>query len=408
MMRYLAASFLFISSSLIHAGDWPGWRGADRTDLSTETGLLQQWPSSGPKQVWVNRQGGLGYAGFSVVNGTLFTLGARGSGEHLLGIDANTGKEKWSVHIGDILNNGWGDGPRSTPTVDGGMVYTMSGQGNLVCVQAASGREVWRKSMTSLGGKVPNWGYAESPLIDGKLVICTPGGKKGTIAALDKKSGKLIWQSKAFTDAAQYSSCIAVSHNGKRQIIQLVMKNVVGIDASNGEVLWKKDWAGRTAVIPTPIFDKGKVFVATGYGVGCMQLSIGPENGVSIDFINKNMKNHHGGVILKDDHYFGYSDGHGWVCLDRSGKIVWREKEKLGKGAIAYAENRFYCLDEKSGDVVLIGADKKGWKEYGRFTLSPQTTQRNPKGRIWVHPVISNGKLYLRDQELIHCYDIQR
>ena len=174
-------------------------------------------------------------------------------------------------------------------------------------------------------------------------------------------------------------------------------------------MLWQTPFPGATAVIPTPIFKDGEVYVAAGYNVGCMKVAIGSGNAVSPVFQNQNMINHHGGVILVGDHLYGHSYGKsdGWTCQDwKTGEIVWQEK-KLGKGAIHCADGMLYLLDEKKGDVVLIEASPKGWNEHGRFTLSPQTTQRSPQGAIWVHPVVSHGKLYLRDQEIVYCFDVK-
>jgi outer membrane protein assembly factor BamB len=274
-------------------------------------------------------------------------------------------------------------------------------------VDTQSGRKIWQVHLVQdLGGTVPNWGYTESVLVDQGRVICTPGGEKGTLAALDSKTGKVIWRSREFTDGAQYSSPIAINQDGTRQYVQLVMKNLVGIEADSGRLLWKSPWSGRTAVIPTPIHDDGHVFITTGYGVGCKLVKIGKGKAQDM-YENKFMKNHHGGVIKYGDFLYGYSDGYGWVCLDfNKGELQWNEKKALGKGAIAYADNRFYCLSEKEGKIVLIEATPNGWNPRGEFTITPQTKQRSTRGKIWTHPVISNGKLYLRDQELIHCYDI--
>jgi outer membrane protein assembly factor BamB len=407
----LGASLLagaFPSYSSAQNFDWPQWRGPNRDDVSKETGLLKQWPAEGPKKVWMSDVGGLGYAGFSVVKGKLFTMGARDQTEFLIALDANTGKELWATPIGGRLANKWGDGPRGTPTVDGDRVYTLGGDGTLICANVADGKSLWKVTMASLGGKVPNWGYTESVLVDGNKVLCTPGGPQGTVAALDKNSGKVIWQSAEWTEGAQYSSIIIADHNGKRQYIQLVMNTLAGLDAATGKVLWRSPWAGRTAVIPTPIFKNGHVYITTGYGVGSKLVKVAAGNMVSDVYENKVMKNHHGGVILIGDHLYGYSDGPGWICQNfMTGEEVWANKS-LGKGAIAYADGMFYCLDEGSGAVALVEASPKGWNEKGRFKLEPQTTQRSPSGRIWTHPVISNGKLYLRDQELIFCFNVKK
>ena len=404
----LSAAFSLLGSSLIAQNAWPQWRGPDRTDLSTESGLLKQWPAKGPSKVWTVNTVGKGYAGPAIVDNMIYILGAEKNTEYLMALNAKDGKEAWRVVVGKLLTNGWGDGPRATPTVKDGKIYVMGGQGDLVCVDAKKGKKEWSTSMVSLGGVVPKWGYTESVLLTDNHVICTPGGGQGAIAALDKKTGKVAWQTKGLNDGAQYSSPVMGNVNGKDQIIQLFMKTLAGVDPSSGKVLWKSDWTGRTAVIPTPVVSDNKVFIATGYGVGCKQVAVSADNSVKDVWVNKNMKNHHGGVILLDDHLYGYSDGQGWVCMSyETGDIVWREKEALGKGAISYADGMFYLLEEGTGNVVLIEANSKGWSEKGRFKLDPQTQQRSPKGKIWVHPVIVNGKMYLRDQEYFICYDVK-
>lgn len=399
---------LTVGTAMGAAFDWPQWRGPNRDDVSKETGLLKQWPTEGPKKLWSFNNAGQGYAGYSIVDGKLFTMGTRDGGEVLLCLDANTGKELWAAKLGKILTNGWGDGPRGTPTVDGDKVYTLGGDGTLIAAQIKDGKELWRRTMQELGGKTPGWGYTESVLVDGNQIVCTPGGSQGAIAAFDKATGKTLWQSKDFTDGAQYASVIPATINGQKQYIQLTMQSIVGINAKDGSVAWKQAFPGKTAVIPTPIVKDNRVYVAAGYGVGCMQLEISGDNAVSVTYENKVMKNHHGGVVLVGDHLYGHSDGVGWVCQNwKTGEQVWAEKGKLRKGAIGYADGQLYCVQEDDGTVVLIDASPSGWNEKGRFKLDPQTTIRNPQGRIWTHPVVSNGKLYLRDQDLIHAYAVK-
>lgn len=410
LLRLVAviACLHFVPAATAAEPAWPTFRGAQRDDVSREKGLLQSWPESGPARVWLNQDVGLGYSGFSIVGDKLYTMGARGDTEFLLCLNASDGKELWATKVGSRLKNGWGDGPRSTPTVDGDFVYALGGTGTLVCAATADGATKWEKSFGSLGGKSPNWGYCESVLVDGDRVVCTPGGKDGAIVALNKADGATLWQSKDLTDGAQYASIVPWEHAGGRQYVQLFMKTLAGVSATDGKVLWKTDFPGQTAVIPTPITHDGHVYVAAGYGVGCMLVKVSAENQAEVVYENKNMKNHHGGVILLDDHLYGYSDGNGWVCQNfKSGEIVWSEKNKLGKGCVAYADGRLYLLDEKKGDVALIAASTKGWEEHGRFKLDPQTTQRSSRGAIWTHPVVCNGRLYLRDQELLSCYDVR-
>jgi outer membrane protein assembly factor BamB len=407
MKPHLAYALLALLSLLkTSAADWPQWRGPSRDDVSKETGLLKTWPEGGPTRLWLYTNAGNSYSGPAIVGNTLYTAGTRDGSEIVLALNATTGKELWATPVGDMLQNNWGGGPRSTPTVDGGQVFVMSGKGNLACVNAADGKVLWQKTMESLGGKIPGWGYTESVLVDGDRVVCTPGGSKGAVAALNRKTGAVLWQTADFTDGAQYASIIPAKINGTDTYVQLTMQSIVGIAPKDGKVLWKEAFPGKVAVIPTPIVRDNIVYVTAGYGVGCKQIKIKPDNTVETVFENKVIKNHHGGVILVGDHLYGHAEP-GWVCQDfKTGAEVWNHRG-FGKGAVCYADGMLYCVEEGGGKVVLAEASPAGWKEHGRFTLDPQSQIRSRQGRIWVHPVICNGKLYLRDQDLIYCYNVK-
>ena len=192
----------------------------------------------------------------------------------LLALNADTGEEIWATPFSEVLDNGWGDGPRSTPSVADGMVYALSGEGDLVCAKASDGSIVWQKKMQDFGGKVPKWGYSESPLIDGDKVITTPGGSDGTMLALNRMTGETIWQSLDIDDYCHYSSVIRAEHNGKPQYIQLTKSTLFGVSPEDGGLLWSSEWDGRTAVIPTPIYTAGQVYITSGYGVGCKLVTL--------------------------------------------------------------------------------------------------------------------------------------
>lgn len=400
----LSAAPLWIAS----AADWPQWLGPNRNGLTDETGLLKEWPDGGPKRLWLQTDTGLGYSGPAVVGKQLLNLGAFDGTEKLQSFDVNTGERQWQVDIDEALRNGWGDGPRGTPTVDGDRVYALAGRGVLVCCELRSGKELWRVDLKDLGGKIPEWGYSESPLVDGKNVLVTPGGDQGAIACLDKLTGEVKWRSEGVNDGAHYSSIIAVKAKGQAQYVQLLVSRVVGISPQDGTKLWQSDWPGSVAVIPTALYHDNHVYVTSGYGAGCKLVDLGADGkSPTTVYESKDMKNHHGQVVLVGDHIYGHSDGAGWMCQNfLTGKVVWRERTDLDKGAVAYADGMLYCLGEDSGDVVLIEASPEGWAEHGRFTLDPQTTKRSPRGRRWTHPVIVGGKLLLRDQDIMYCYDI--
>jgi len=389
--------------------NWPQWQGPTRNGLTTEKGLLETWPEGGPRRRWLFENCGAGYSGPAIVDGKLFIIGERDGACKLIALNAGTGTELWATPIGPTFQNDWGGGPRGTPTVDDGRVYALSPSGELVCVKASNGEEVWRVTMQSLGGKIPNWGYAESVLIDGEKLLCTPGGPQGTIAAIDKESHEVIWQTKELTDFAHYSSIVRGDIHGKPQYVQLLEKRLVGLSPTDGKLLWEVEWPGSVAVIPTPIVFGNRVFCTSGYGAGCMVVEISADNQAKKVFENKRMKNQHGGVIKVGNFLYGFSDDVGWVCLDAgTGEQAWREREALGKGAIGYADGRFYCVDQSDGNVVLIDASPQAWTERGRFTLEPQAKDRSPRGGIWVHPVVVKGKLFLRDQEYVYCYDVKK
>lgn len=412
-------SFLLLVATASLAGaaatnfDWPQFRGPQRSDVSSETGLLKEWPVGGPAQVWLYKNAGNGYSGPAVVAGGYYTQGTRDGKEIVLALDAATGTERWATPIDEILPNNWGGGPRGTPTFANGNLYLLTGQGTLACLEAKSGKILWQHTMAEIGGKTPGWEYTESPLVDGTQVVCTPGGPKGALAAFDIKTGALKWQSAQFTEGAQYSSIVPAKINGQPQYVQRTMTSIVGISPIDGKLLWQQAYPGKTAMIPTPIVSGNQVYVTGGYGVGSMSFIVQPDNTLKMVFdetssTGKVMKNHHGGVVLVDGYLYGYSDGVGWTCQSfKDGTLVWSEKQKLNKGALSYADGMLYLLEETTGTVVLIEASPKGWSEHGRFKLDPQTTIRSPQGHIWTHPVISNGRLYLRDQDLIYCYNVK-
>ncbi|HYO24277.1 MAG TPA: PQQ-binding-like beta-propeller repeat protein [Lacipirellulaceae bacterium] len=403
----LAAAALLATAAPLHA-DWPQWRGPNRDDVSAETGLLKSWPEGGPKRLWMVENGGLGYAGPAIVGGRIFLLGTTDEGEVLTTLDADSGEQQWTAPVGELYENDWGNGPRSTPTVEGDFVYAMGAQGNLVCVRAGNGEVVWTKSMTALGGKVPQWGFAESPFIYKNTVLCTPGGEQGAIAALDKATGEVLWRTADVKTNAHYSSLVAMPHGGHDEVVQLLADQLLGLNPTDGKVLWSVPWPKPVATIPTPLVHGNSAYATSAYGAGCMRVEIGADHAAEKVYENKVVKNKHGGVILVDGHVYGHSDGVGWVCQNfETGEQVWREREALEAGSIAYADGMFYCLGEDTGTVVLIEASTEGWKEHGRFTLDPQTDQRKERGKIWVHPVIDNGRLYLRDQNIVYCYDVR-
>jgi outer membrane protein assembly factor BamB len=394
--------------------DWPQWRGPNRDGKSLETGLLKSWPKGGPKLLWTFRDSGKGYSGPAVIGNRLFLLGssADGSNEIALAIDVLTGERIWQTEISRLYTNPYGDGPRSTPTLDNGRVYVLTADGTLACLDAESGEKVWTKHLVrDFRGAVPGWGYSESPLVDGDRLVVTPGGKN-CIVALDKNSGATLMTSRGLADPAQYASLIKTFIERVPIYCTMTRQGLVGILAQSGELAFRHEaTANGTAVIPTPIAFRNYVFSTSGYGAGCglVKLSV---TGSTVEadevYANKNMVNHHGGVVLVDRHLYGFSDGKGWICQElTTGKLLWSERRALAKGSITFADDRIYCYSENDGTIVLAVPSPAGWKETGRFTIPEKTNVPRNRGRIWTHPVVAGGKLFLRDQDLLFCYDVK-
>ena len=396
------------------AADWPTWRGALRDGKSPDTGLIKKWPKGGPKLLWTFENAGKGYSSPALVGGKIYLTGSRGGKAELICLDSG-GKELWSSPIGEDpekgYSTGWGAGTRGAPTVSDGMVFAMSANGELGCFDAGDGKRIWSKDLVKdFGGGIPGWGYSESPLVDGDKVVVTPGGEQGAIVAMNKKTGKELWRSKDLKDGAQYSSLVAADVKGKRQYIQLFMNTLAGVDAENGDVLWTSPWReGRTAVIPTPVYHDGTVYMTSGYGSGSKLVRIDGDKAEDV-WQNKVMKNHHGGVVLVDGHIYGFSDGGGLICQElATGEQKWSQRgEGSQKGGVHYADGMLYCMDEEAGSVFLAEANPEKYVEHGRFEIPRQTKLREgTNGKIWAHPVVIGGRLYLRDQDLLFCYDVK-
>jgi outer membrane protein assembly factor BamB len=421
-MRLLAVSALLLAGASVGAADWPQWRGPNRDGVSTETGLLKEWPKGGPKLGWRANIGGVGYGSPSIVGDKLFITGAedddQGQKEFALCLNTKTGEKNWKVELpsgeGGYLT-GWGSGPRSSPTVDGDAVYILGARGDLFRLKVADGNKVWAVNLKKdFGGNVPDWGYSESVLIDGDHLICKPGGKNGTMLALEKSTGKKVWQSTELTDSAGYASIVVADIGGVRQYITQTQTAAVGVRAKDGKLLWRQNALKRSvAVIPTPVVHDGMAFFTAGYGAGSELFKLTSKDDTTtaerVYTQNKTLVNHHGGVVRIGEHIYGHTDtGNKWVCIEYKNEpdgTVW-EDNTLDKGSLIAADGHLYCYGERKGTCVLVEASPKGWKETGRFEIPETSKHPRRAGAIWAHPVVANGRLYLRDHELLFCYDI--
>ncbi len=427
MTPRLALLAAVVCGSLATAADWPAFRGPNRDGLSPETGLLQQWPKEGPKQVWTAKNLGLGFGTPSVADGKIFGIGTRDGKDGVWALKESDGSEVWFTPFADptkVRNNT--NGPGGTPTYHDGKVYAVSLGGTLVCLDAEKGKEQWKKSyVTDFGGKVPAWGYNDSPLVDGDKLICAPCGGKAAVVALKLKDGEVVWKTDAGTigDGAGYSSPLKATFNKVPMYVVLLgdKAGVVGVSAETGKVLWQytgKAAAGGVAQIPIPIVKDDKVWVSCSYGGGAALLQIVPKGtdgfevkelkAYKIDALN----NHHGGMVLVGDHvYFGHgrNDGNP-VCVDfKTGEIKWGPEKNAAGGsrsaAVLAADGRLIFRYE-NGVMVLIEPNPKELKVVSSFKL-PKADQPQPHDKSWPHPVIVNGKLLVRDQTVMYCYDVK-
>lgn len=384
------------------AAEWPQWRGPERNGISPETGLLKAWPSGGPPLVWKTQGLGAGYSAFSLSRGLLFTQGQRDNQEFVLALDLKTGAKVWETPTGEPYREQRGDGPRGTPTLDGDRLYAMAADGMLVCLEQRTGKKIWALDLAKkFEARVPHWAYSESPLVDGDRLIVTPGGRGAAIVALNKNTGETVW--KSLSDRAGYSSAVAFDLGGIHQMAILTGEAAVGLNLKNGEPLWRYDKvSNRTANIATPIYRDGAIFVSTAYGTGCALLRLTPEGGgvkASEVYFSREMMNHYSTSVLVGDYLYGYSNAILTAMKFATGEVAWKDRG-VGKGSVTYAEGKLYALGE-DGVVGLIEATPAGYKEISRFEIS--------RGQYptWTPIVISGGRMYLREQDRLYCYDIK-
>jgi outer membrane protein assembly factor BamB len=399
----VVAGAVLIGMTALHAADWPQWQGPDRTRISKETGLLKEWPASGPPVIWTATGLGSGYGSMAVAGDRVFVQGTRRRDSAVIALNRADGKEVWSKALGSSESNDRGSGPRGTPTVDGDRLYVLTENGNLVCLKI-DGTEVWQRNiLRDFRGSQLQWLISESPLVDGPHVVVSPGGSGAGMVKLDKMTGKTVWTAKDLSDAAGYSSIIAADVQGVRTYMTFTSEAGVGVRAADGKLLFRyPNAANRTANIATPIFSNNKVFFTSAYGTGGGLLDLTAQNGgVSAKevYFTREMRNHHGGVVLVDGYLYGFSDAI-LTCLDfATGKLMWRDRS-VGKGSVTFADGRLYIQGENNV-VGLAAASPSGYRETGRFSIPDKGLPS------WAHPVVSDGRLYVRNQDVLITYDIK-
>jgi outer membrane protein assembly factor BamB len=385
------------------AVDWPQWRGAARSGLSTETGLLRQWPAAGPRRLWSSSNLGNGFGSIAVRGDRIFVQGARNGQSSVAALNRADGKQVWVRGLGPAGDNDRGPGPRSTPTVDGDRLYVLTESGDLACLRIQDGTVVWQRNiLKEFGARNISWLISESPLVDGNQVIVSPGGRGAGMVALEKMSGKTIWAAKELSDEAGYASAIVADVQGVRTVMTFTAEAGIGVRASDGKLMWRhRPVANNTANIATPVFFDNKVFYSSGYGTGGALLGLRAQGGTvqaQEIYFTRDMQNHHGGVVLVNGYLYGF-DNSILTCLEfATGKQMWQHRS-VGKGSVSYADGHLYLFSENRV-VGLAEATPMGYREKGRFTIAEQNWQS------WAHPVVSGGRLYLRDQGILAAYDI--
>jgi outer membrane protein assembly factor BamB len=399
MSRFLGL-ILLLSCAVALAADWPQWRGANRDGKSADTGLLDSWPKGGPRLLWKALDLGDGYSGPAIVGDRLYIQGQSSGQQFVMAYDVRTGKQLWKAPAAKAFNGERGYGPRSTPTVDGARLYALSADGTLVCLETSNGKRVWALNLVErFGGRSPNWGYTESPLVDGARVIVMPGGPGASVVALDKNTGDVLWKSQ--NDRAGYSSAMALDIGGTHAIALLTAEAAIGLDSKDGALLWRYTRAAnRVANIATPVVQDGYVFYSTDYGTGCALLKPTPDGKTAEVYFTRDMRNHYTTSVLVGDYLYGFSSEILTAMEFKTGKIAWRDRS-VGKGNCIYAGRRLYCMGE-DGAVGLIDPTPAGYKEISRFEISRGAFN------TWTPPAIANGQFYLREQNNLYSYDIKR
>ena len=427
MRIFLALSLVICLThhDVLKAEDWLQWRGSGRANLSSETGLYDQWGDDGPPLAWMADGLGAGYASVTVKGDRIYTTGNFDDSQSAIAIDANDGKIVWKKAITEGAPKHGYEGSRTTPTIDGDRLYLVSSDGKIVCLNRESGDEIWSRNFSDWGGKMMSgWGFSESPLVDGDWVLCTPGGPDGMVVALDKISGKQVWatklpeygdeegvNSKNIRDGAGYASIITSNGAGVKQYVQLVGRGLIGIRAKDGKLLWRyvRVFNG-TANIPTAVVDGDVVFTSTAYNTGaaCLKL-VANGDGVTAEEVywldSKQFQNKHGGMTLVNGYiYAGHGNGSGLpICLNmKTGEVAWGPERSEGKGetSLIYADGRI-IMRRQDGVVILLEATPEAYREIGTFEPAYQ------EGKTWAHPTIANGKLYLREQGKLMCYRLK-
>ncbi len=394
------------------AADWPQFRGPNRDGKSKETGLLKEWPEGGPKLLWQVEGLGEGYSSAAISKGMVYITGMIEHDGFVFAFDLD-GQPKWKVRYGKEWTRSY-QAARCTPTVEDDRLYITSGLGVIYCLNAISGEVVWSlDAAEKYQAQFPRWGMSENVLIEADKVICTPGGEIASIIALDKMTGKVVWECRELSQQSSYCNPLAFTRGQNRIVVTMLADSVVGLDASTGKLLWRDDFdeyhvdRRRNVNANAPIHHDGRVYTTSGYSNGGAMLQISAD-GASVQRVwtDQVLDVHHGGVLLVDGYIYGStwtSNSRGdWASLRwDDGKVMYDTKWNGNKGSVIYADGMLYCYDERSGDVGIVKPTPDEFKVVSRFTIT------KGKGPFWAHPSIADGRLYLRHGDYLMVYDIR-
>ena len=410
-MKY-TISLVLIAAASLNAADWPQFHGPNRDNKSPDRGLLKKWPEGGPPRLWEAVGIGEGYSTVAIAGKKIYTTGSI-NGDCVITVLDMDGKKLWTRTNGRAWKKSY-PGTRSTPTITDGMLYHLSGIGNLVCLKADDGKAVWSLDILKrFGGRNIMWGLAESPLVLDDKVVCTPGGTDVSMVALNRKTGKVVWECRGAGDRPGYASPILVEYKGLRQIVTAMSESIVSVRASDGKLLWRyphKVYADEN--ITTPIFHEGFLIVSgcVKKGTTSLRLEVSGDNcSVKRQWHNRTLDNKQGGIILAGGRLYGYAESGRttpWTCVDfKSGKTIFKSAPvqssyKYKMGCLTYADGMFYLYAD-NGNMAMAKATDTGFEVTGRLKIKDPGTRPT-----WAHPVVCGGRLYLRSGDKLAVYNV--
>lgn len=397
----LAVLLFVLCTTLLSGSTEAQWRGLQRDGIYPGENLLDVWPEAGPERLWYAEGIGAGFSSAAVTTDRVFATGMIDGTGYLFAFDLK-GEPVWKSPYGPEWSAGH-PGARTTPVVVGDRVYLTSAVGNVLCFDT-NGKKIWSVDMVEqFQAKQLGWGLAESLLIDGDTVFCTPGGPAVTVAALNRHTGEILWESKGNGESSGYCSPRLVTHNNRRLLVTMTSKSVIGIDADTGEFLWRHDHVTSYDVNPnTPIYHDGHLFTFSGYGTGGQKLRLNQDaTGVEKVWAQATLDSQMGSAVLVDGFLYGSGQNNrGWHCVNwETGEVKYTKKTLGNKGNIIYADGMAYCYSEK-GDVGLVKLTPAAFEVVSSFKID------RGSGSHWAHPVIRDGRLYVRHGEALMAYDI--